>query len=240
MTERVPGESLPRRILHQAASLPGGGDSLAAGCAEALATLHALEPGAFPDGLDRLDPAQPAAHYVERLETLLDALPHAYPVLRAGIVWLRSNVPKPPPRLALVHGDFRNGNLLVDAARLAAVVDWELAHAGDPMEDLAYLCLRCWRYGSDEYEVGGFARLDALRSRYEEAGGRWHQGRFDWWTVARTVWWGIGLAGQAAAFSAGRSNSIIHAASGRRVVELEYDLIRLLETYVQSGDPHGL
>ena len=102
------------------------------------------------------------------------------------------------------------------------------AHVGDPMEDLAYLCMRWWRFGNDRLPVGGFGRIETLRGAFEQAGGTWNQASYEWWTIARTAWWGIGLAGQAAAFADGRSTSIVHAASGRRVAELEYDLLRLI------------
>ena len=75
---------------------------------------------------------------------------------------------------------------------------------------------------------GGFGDLETLRAAYESAGGRWNPISFDWWTVARTLWWGLGLARQAQAYIDGNVKSIVLAASGRRVVELEYDLLCLL------------
>ena len=108
---------------------------------------------------------------------------------------------------------------------------WELAHLGDPMEDLAWLCLRTWRFGLDNHVVGGFGNLDGLRDSYVKAGGEWRSEAFHWWTVARTLWWGLGLARQAQAFIQGDSTSIVLAASGRRVVELEYDLLCLIDQF---------
>ncbi len=160
------------------------------------------------------------------------AAPDSHPTFRLGLNWLTRNAPPACGAAQLVHGDFRNGNLLVSEQGLAAVLDWEIAHRGDPMEDLAWLCLRTWRFGNDSREVGGFASLGLLRSAYQEHGGQWRDDAFRWWTVARTVWWGLGLARQAQAFIDGKLASIVLAASGRRVVELEYDLLRLI-----SGGP---
>jgi len=190
-----------------------------------------------PSRAERLDAADPALAYLDSLHDWLERLDTPHPTLRFGINWLHNHRPAAPSHLALVHADFRNGNLIIgppseDQGWLRAVLDWEVAHVGDPMEDLAYLCLRTWRFGSDQ-PVGGFGSIAALREHYEANGGQWRQDAFDWWTIARTVWWGLGLAGQAAAFLRGDSSSIVHAASGRRVVELEYDMLNLI------GDHHG-
>ena len=148
-----------------------------------------------------------------------------------GLRWLRRHLPEPPDRPTLVHSDWRNGNLIVDPDPsserhgLAAVIDWELCHVGDPMEDLAWLTLRFWRFGQDGREVGGFGTLGDLLAAYESAGGTVRPEALEWWGVARTLWWAQVLALQAAAFTAGLTDSLVLAASGRRVCELEYDLL---------------
>jgi len=224
VSERVDGESIPRRILRLVEAEPALGDRLARECGEQLALIHRIpvDPLALED--DFADPDD----YADEMERLLETLSTPHPTFRLGINWLRRRPLRATSSPALVHGDFRLGNFLADARGLAAVLDWELAHRGDPMEDLAWLCLRCWRFGNDDRTVGGFGPLSALREGYEKAGGRWRQQAFDWWTVARTLWWGLGLARQAEAFLDGQTNSIVLAASGRRVVELEYDLLTLI------------
>ncbi len=226
VTSRVGGESIPRRVLRMVESRPELGAKLAADCGRALAAIHAM-PDEKLDGLpDLADPLR----YTQELAAGLSALDTPVPALRLGLSWLRRHPPESPTRACVVHGDFRNGNLLVTERGLAAVLDWELAHRGDAMEDLAWLCLRTWRFGADEREAGGFAPLPLLRDAYESAGGSWREDAFRWWTVARTVWWGLGLARQAQAFLDGQARSIVLAASGRRVVELEYDLLTLIES----------
>lgn len=228
ITSRVAGETIPRRVLRLLDAINGGGPRLAGQCGQALAKLHAIDLGNQGPGLAALgDPQHPEA-YLALLEEGLDELRHPYPVFRYGLGYLASVLPASPGETSLVHGDFRNGNLIVDETGLVAVLDWELAHRGDPMEDLAWLCLRFWRFGNDDLPVGGFGRVEDLQTSYQAAGGHWRQDAFDWWMMARTIWWGQGLAAQAKRFSEGESTSIVHAASGRRVVELEYDLLTLI------------
>ena len=228
---RAPGLSIPRQVLRSTAELKSG-EALARDCGTALANLHRIPAGAAPPELDRLSTRDTFGDYYDRLTSSLDQLPDPHPAIRLGVEWLRRHRPSMPPRQAIVHADFRNGNLLVDQGRLSAVLDWELAHVGDPMEDLAYLCLRTWRFGNDHLTVGGFGSLEALRGAYEAGGGDWRHDAFRWWLAARTAWWACGLAAQAAAFSAGMSDSIVLAAGGRRVVELEYDLLNLIDPAV--------
>ena len=145
-----------------------------------------------------------------------------------AVSWLERRQPSPPAKLAAIHGDVRNGNLIVSEGGLEAILDWELAHVGDPMEDLALLCLRTWRFGLDHLEAGGFCDRATLVESYESAGGRFDLEAFHWWKVLGTLRWGLGLAAQAKGHLDGSVRNIVTATSGRRVGELEYDLLNLL------------
>jgi len=226
-TAYVEGETIPRRVLRTLDQVDGWQQTMAQSCGQALGALHGLHPSAVSPLGKPLETLWPET-YLDHLRHRLDLLPWRYPTFRFALAVLADDLPTPPDRPSIVHGDFRNGNLIVADGLIQAVLDWELAHLGDPMEDLAWLCLRTWRFGHDHLEVGGFASRSDLERAYIEAGGQWRHDAFDWWTMARTVWWGIGLAAQAARFIDGSSTSIVHAASGRRVVELEYDLLNLL------------
>jgi hypothetical protein len=130
--------------------------------------------------------------------------------------------------ITIVHGDLRLGNVIVDERGLAAAIDWELVHLGDPLEDLAWLGVKAWRFGAP-LEVGGLGTIDELVAAYERAGGRpVDRDVLHWWLVAKTLWWGIGCMGQAAAHLSGAVRSHELAAIGRRVAEQEWDLIELL------------
>ena len=224
VTSHVEGESIPRRILRKIEADAALGPKLTTDCGSALAAIHRIPTDAF----ERLPALADPFDYANDLERLLETLTTPHPSFRLGLRWLRRHAIPSVPQEAIVHGDFRLGNLLVSDDGLSAVLDWELAHRGDPMEDLAWLCLRTWRFGNDDRTGGGFGGLDGLREAYAEAGGQWRDEAFAWWTVARTLWWGLGLARQAQAFVGGEADSIVLAASGRRVVELEYDLLRMI------------
>jgi aminoglycoside phosphotransferase (APT) family kinase protein len=229
VTARVAGESIPRQILRLVEATPGLGPRLARQCGEALARLHAVDPDpakAHP----RI--ARPAGDPIEAslaaVEALVAGLLQPSPAFTLALRTLARERPPPPARLAVVHGDFRNGNMIVDAEGLRAALDWEICHVGDPMEDLGWLCQRMWRFRNDALEVGGFGSRAELRAGYEAAGGRFDAARFRWWKAMGTLRWGLGLAGQAKAHLDGSVPSIVMAASGRRVAELEWDVLMLL------------
>ncbi len=141
--------------------------------------------------------------------------------------WLLAH--RPPHRAdALIHGDLRMGNIIVQPDGLAAVIDWELIHRGDPHEDLAWLCLKAWRFGQP-LEVGGLGSIDELVAAYEAAGGRAiNRQTLRWWLVAKTFTWGVGCMLQGDTHLSGRVRSVDLAAVGRRAAEQEWDLIELL------------
>jgi aminoglycoside phosphotransferase (APT) family kinase protein len=151
VSERVEGLTIPRQILRaiDANVDPDAGDRLANDCGRALAALHTVEANALPDSITRPGPEGVYLGYVSELEAQIVELGEPMPVMRLGFNWLRANAPHNATPARLVHGDLRNGNIIVNDDRLAAVLDWELAHVGDPIEDLAWLCLRTWRFGND-------------------------------------------------------------------------------------------
>ena len=115
--------------------------------------------------------ADPALAACALWEATIDEIGEPLPAVEVGLRWLRLNPPPPPPRECLVHGDFRLGNLIVDESGLAAVIDWELCHSGDPAEDIGWVCVRSWRFGNDDLPVAGVGALDELLAAYEAAGG---------------------------------------------------------------------
>ncbi len=230
ISDFVAGETVPRRVLRLVAE-QGNGEVIAHQLGETLARLHALDPGAVTVPLRTAegDAATPAERSLVGLTAVVDELPQARPALRLGLRWLERHLPPPPPRETIVHTDVRNGNLIIGEDGLRAVLDWEGALAsGDPMQDLAWPALRMWRFREDDKEIGGFAGRAPYIAGYEAAGGEFDEARFEWWKVEGTLRWAVGLAGQTMAFLDGRVPSIVMAASGRRVPELEWDLLMLL------------
>jgi aminoglycoside phosphotransferase (APT) family kinase protein len=220
VVERIDGETIPRRILRDE-EFASARPLLTAQCGRALAAAHSIDPEAVPG----LDPT----NQFQRFRELLDAMSEPHPAFELGFRWLERN--RPPARAdTVVHGDFRNGNLVVGPDGLRAVLDWELAHLGDPLEDLGWLCVRAWRFGASP-RVGGFGDVDELVAAYESAPGS--TGTVDrdalaWWEAMGTLKWGVMCMLQAATHLSGTVRSVELAAIGRRVCEVEHDLLLLL------------
>jgi len=214
----VPGESVPRRIL-TAPELATARRGLAAECGRVLAAIHRIPPSAVP-GLEAGDP-------LERLGVLAAAVGAAQPALELGLRWLAEHRPHQREPV-VVHGDFRLGNLLVGPDGLQAVLDWELAHLGDPLEDLGWLCAEPWRFGSAP-AVGGFGTVEDLVDAYGEASGRAVGAEeLDWWRVYALVRWGLICLVQVGRHISGARRSVDLAAVGRRLCETEWDLLRAI------------
>jgi aminoglycoside phosphotransferase (APT) family kinase protein len=224
VVERLEGETIPRKILRDA-EWAGARRALTAQCAGALAAIHTIDPGAI-DGLPTADPLGDPLPF-------LDALGEARPALELGVRWLDRHRPAAGPRVT-VHGDFRMGNFLVGPQGLRGVLDWELAHAGDPAEDIGWLCAPAWRFGGSD-EVGGFGSMEELLGSYAAVGGEaMDRDRVHWWQVHATVKWAVICSLQASAHLSGSTRSVELAAIGRRVCESEWDLFTLLG--VAPGD----
>ncbi|NMD24705.1 MAG: phosphotransferase family protein, partial [Actinobacteria bacterium] len=186
----------------------------------ALAQVHAVD----TTGLSSL----PTADQVRQYREALDQMGQPHPAFELAFKWLEVNRPAVGAPV-LVHGDFRLGNVIVGDDGLRAVIDWELAHLGDPMEDLGWLCVKAWRFGSS-LPVAGVGEYRQLFEAYEAAGG----GAVDpdvvrWWEVLGTLKWGVMCIMQANAHVAGLTRSHELAAIGRRVCENEHDLFLALE-----------
>ena len=171
------------------------------------------------------------AGVVETLEQLARAVAEGArprPVFALALRWLREHrLQEPDPKL--VHGDFRLGNLMIGTDGVRAVLDWELAHVGDPAEDLGWLCVTAWRFGAVDLPVAGLGTRDMLFEGYREAGGdSIDPMRVRWWEVAGTLRWGSMCAGSVRAFYNGRDRSPERAMIARRASENEADLLRML------------
>lgn len=218
LLERIEGETIPRRIL-RAAELAEARRHFAIQAGRTLARIHALDPVVVA-GISVEDPLE---HYAR----VLRGLPVAYPALELGIRWLERHRPAQEAAVVL-HGDFRLGNLLLDGSGIAGVLDWELCHMGEPAEDLAWLCVKAWRFGSP-LPVAGLATRDELYEAYERASGRTvDRERVHWWEVFGNVKWAVICALQAQAHRGGSVRSVELLSLGRKVCEVEHELLRLL------------
>jgi aminoglycoside phosphotransferase (APT) family kinase protein len=218
VASRVDGETIPRRILRDP-TLAAGRERFATDCGRILAGI-----GSIPiDAVAPLPPGDP----LELVEVMLDRAGTRRPAFELALHWLRSTRPE-PARTTVVHGDFRSGNLIIGPDGVRAVLDWELAHTGDPREDLGWLCARVWRFGAPA-PVGGMGTVADLLDAYAHHGGdRLEPADLFWWQVLATLRWGAICLEQARVHLAGEFRSVELAAIGRRAAEMEYELMRML------------
>jgi aminoglycoside phosphotransferase (APT) family kinase protein len=215
----VEGETIARKILRDD-TFAAARSVLVGQLGAALARLHAIDPASVA-GLTADD-------QLSTYRQTLDDLGQPHPTFELAFRWLEANRPA-TSSTAVVHGDFRLGNVVVGDDGLRAVLDWELAHVGDPMEDLGWLCVKAWRFGSPSH-VAGVGSLDALLDAYAAVAGiRPDPSVVRWWEVLGTLKWGIMCIMQAEAHRSGLSRSHELAAIGRRVCENEYDLFLLFD-----------
>lgn len=229
--KRVPGEALGARLIRgeqyarARAVLPGQ-------LAESLARIHTISKDDYPElaALPGPEPGvSPALNEVKRYEEVFRATaPNAHPVFELAFRWLYRNMP-PVEEVRFVHGDFRLGNFLFDESGLTGIVDWELAHWGDPMEDLGWICVRSWRFGGAK-PVAGICDREEFFRQYQDAGGMPVDAeRVRFWEVFGNLRWGIITITQANTYLSGRSKSVELASIGRRTAETEWELLRLIE-----------
>jgi aminoglycoside phosphotransferase (APT) family kinase protein len=218
LMEYLDGETIPRRLLRDEA-YAGVRPRLARRLGEVLARIHQVDCDSIP-GLPRIDA-------LGQVTAMYQAFAEPRPAIEIGLRWLAGHQPAPAAD-ALVHGDFRTGNLMVGADGLRGVLDWELAHRGDPRQDLGWLCTKAWRFGSAR-PVGGFgARVD-LMAGYASGGGTAPDEETQrWWELYGTVRWALLCRRQAERYLAEDERSIELAVLGRRVCEQEYDILLAL------------
>ena len=227
----VEGETLARRLLRDAEYVAARA-ALPQQLAAALAGIHALDPALPALAFLARPPAgeTPAAAELARYEQIFRAItPDPHPALELALRWLAPHPPA-PAALTVVHGDYRVGNVIFGPEGLRAVLDWELAHVGDPLEDLGWLCVRSWRFGADDRPAGGLCQREEFFAAYERGGGR----RVDpaaarWWEVFGNLKWAIICIMQARTFLDGAVKSVELASLGRRVAEMELELLELTE-----------
>lgn len=243
--EHVAGEARPGRILRDD-RFAGARRRFASDCGRVLGALAGVDPPPVP-GLVQVD-------QLARYRGVLDELGVPVPTFEWAFRALEADQPPPHPP-ALVHGDFRLGNLMLDDSGLRAVLDWELVHLGDPVEDLGWLCAKAWRFGADR-PVGGIGERAELLDAYEEAGGiHVDPSTLAWWEAFSALKWGIICLVQASRHLGGAEHSVELAAIGRRAAETELDLLEVLgaareirhgaerrlpggHAPASSGDPH--
>jgi aminoglycoside phosphotransferase (APT) family kinase protein len=231
LMERLSGEAIPRRLLRDEA-YAGTREVLIEQLGGVLARIHAVDVDRRDlRALSRPAPGRtPAADQLAlNVATACELAPDPHPVLELAARWLEARIPE-DARETLVHGDFRIGNVMFDEEGVVAILDWELSHVGDPVEDLGWLCTKAWRYGSD-LPAGGLATREALLEAYDKAGG--HTVPLDhllFWEALGSFKVAVVFIQQAHVHLSGALPSLELASLGRRIAEAEDALVEIMET----------
>jgi len=222
--EWLEGETMGQRII-KAPELAEARRSLAFECGQVLARIHALP---VSDSLaTRLHKVSPERLVRETWDAYI-ALDTPQPMIDFTAQWLLNHLPD-DSRSTLVHGDFRNGNLMVTPAGIKAVLDWELCHIGDPIRDLGWLCVNSWRFGNRSLPVGGFGKVEDLIAGYESVSNHCVDlEALRFWEVFGSFWWSITTLGMAKTWRTGETPSVERPVIGRRSTEAQMDCVNLL------------
>jgi aminoglycoside phosphotransferase (APT) family kinase protein len=222
LMRRIEGWTIPQKIL-RTPELANVRPSLVAQLGRILAAIHAATPGQLPE-LPYVD----ASTRLYEVEQQYRAQEPARPVFELALRWLHEHLPA-PCEPTLVHGDYRNGNLIIAEDGVRAVLDWEGVHLGDPAEDLAWMCLPPWRFGALDQPAGGLGTREDLLRAYETASRRVIDAtRLRWWEMMGSLRWGVMCGEMTEWLRSGRDRTIERAMIARRASESELDLLRLL------------
>jgi aminoglycoside phosphotransferase (APT) family kinase protein len=223
--EWLDGETLGARIVRDP-SLDAIRPKLAEQCGEILARIHAIDLTA--SGLaSRLRLTSPE-QYVRQTWQRYQALGTPQPMIDFSARWLLEHLPT-TFEPTLVHNDFRNGNIMVSANGVVAVLDWEIAHIGDPMRDLGWICTNSWRFGRSELPVGGFGTYADLFGGYERVSGKpVDSAHVKFWEIFGSFWWACSSLTMAQHYRTGPDKTLERPAIGRRSSECQVDCVNLL------------
>lgn len=234
--EWLEGEALGARIV-KAPELAQIRPHLARMFGETLARIHGidLEVSGLKQHLQHLSPED----YVQQTWERYQAYETPQPMIDFTARWLLDHLPKSYTP-SLVHNDYRNGNVMVDASGMVAVLDWEVAHIGDPMRDLGWMLCHSWRFGRAHLPVGGFGQAEDFFAGYESVSGQpVDREAVKFWQVFGSFWWAVGCLGMAEHFRNGPDQSVERPGIGRRSSECQVDCVNLLipgPVVLVSGD----
>lgn len=224
LMERISGTALGNRITRA-----GAQPALAETLAKELTRIHSIRPPQAELGFLPAISQSPAADAIQTYRAYLDEMPEPHPVLEWTLRWLENNAP-PMGETVLCHRDFRTGNYMVDDGALTGVLDWEFAGWGDPHEDIAWFCARCWRFAGPRHDAGGIAPRNVFYNAYEHASGRTIDPKqVHYWETMAHVRWAVIALQQAMRHRSGDEPSLELALIGRRVAEIEHECLKLTD-----------
>jgi aminoglycoside phosphotransferase (APT) family kinase protein len=222
ISDRMDGETLGGRI-NRDPRLELARARMAAQCGEILAAIHDTDASEL-SFLIKQDAAEQVAVYRD----IWNSFDYPVPAVELGFEWAAAHIPG-QQRTTLVHGDFRNGNFIVTEDGIRAVLDWELAHLGDPVEDLGWLMVKTWRFGG-KLQVGGFGSREQLLESYERASGVHVSVEHAlFWEAFGCLKWAVMCMIKGQSYLSDRRERTVEAlAIGRRTQEPVYDFLNLV------------
>ena len=231
--ERIEGETIVRR-LHKGVQYDKARNLMPAQLGKILAKIHRIPSAGtrFHFLPCRQESGSSALGQILFYEYLLHRYsPDPHPPLELAISWLKRNKP-PSDHLSLIHGDYRLGNVIFTEKGVQSILDWELAHIGDPMEDVGYISVQAWRFGIDSKPIGGIGERADFFDAYEKAGGfRIDADIVQYWEIFGNLVWAIITILQMSPFLNGYTNSIELGSLGRKTAEVELQLLTLIEKF---------
>jgi aminoglycoside phosphotransferase (APT) family kinase protein len=203
---RIAGRAEGHILIRDPALQGEGGDRLVERLGTEMARIHSIRPPR--DDLDflPLPEVPPALHRIATYRAYLDELPDPNPALEYALRWLELRAPE-TAELVLCHSDFRTGNCMVEGSKLTGILDWEFACWSDPMEDVAWFCARCWRFGAWGREAGGIGAI------------------IPYCEVMAAVRWAVIALQQGERHLTGGEESLELALTGLRAPEMELDAL---------------
>ncbi len=224
LMEWLDGEALGARIV-RSPEFEAIRPKLAYECGKVLAKIHSID--LDTTGLRARLWEIPPAEFVEQTWERYRLLDTPQPMIDYVARWLMENLPEQHDT-ALVHNDFRNGNFMLSPDGIVAVLDWEVAHVGDPMRDLGWMCTNSWRFGASD-PVGGFGQYEDMFKGYEDESGKTvDPEHVKFWEVFGSFWWSVGCLGMAEHYRSGPDKTVERPAIGRRTSECQVDCVNLL------------
>jgi aminoglycoside phosphotransferase (APT) family kinase protein len=220
LMERLPGVAAGHTVVRMALDRK----ALARELAQAAARIHAIPaPVTALPFLQHMD----TRAVIAACRAHLDNLREPHPVLEYGLRWCEQRVPA-TEESTFVHRDFRTGNYLVHEGRVSGVLDWEFAATGNPLEDIGWICAKCWCFRHHQHSVGGVASLDDFIPAYETASGRSVPPEaLRYWQVMAHIRWAVIALQQAQRHLSGVEPSLELALTGKIVAELEWEVLQL-------------
>ncbi|MEQ1776668.1 MAG: phosphotransferase family protein [Burkholderiales bacterium] len=220
--EKLPGVAAGHKVVR----LDLDHRALARELAETAARIHAIRPPLAELPFLKTFLARDA---IGAYRAYLDTLDEPHPVLEWGLRWCERRAPA-QEETTFVHRDFRTGNYLVHDGKLAGLLDWEFAALGNPLEDIGWMCAKCWCFRHEHHIVGGVADLEDFIPAYEAASGRKVSAEaLRYWQVMAHIRWSIIALQQAQRHLSGVEPSLEFALTGKIVAELEWEVLQLTE-----------